>query len=554
MIDLKNGEPVVGTTSSPPQRRHKFDCLVTVALLLMIALGAVVRLINLGYPSLWVDEYDHLYAAKNLLETGRPTLPSGVPYTRAFPFTLLVAVSFRFLGISEFSARLPSVVFGLLLIPLGFLLGRFFYNKWAGLVTAFLITFLPQTVGWSRACRMYTLFAVLYVLVVLCFYKGFEPNSDDTQPGADPPEQGCPKRPRTVRPGWLLLCGLLLALTCYVQMLGALFGIVVVSYCLAMTAVIARRKGLRAAAATKYAAALGAIVLGALLVLATTSALQRMWAVANECPPYALWKARMYSYYLPYLFGTRLDKLAILGAFALAFRGKSGLYLLCALIPPLLFHSFALRWKAERYIFYLAPIFRVLVAVGVLVVGYWVVQTAMTVAQRLGASSRVRSASGWVTGISLVALVLASYSSLWQGAMVSREYHGVTVPHNDWRGAGRYVRARMHPSDAVASAVPLATLYYAGKNPEYVIRRFETFNSLAHARHHDLYGGGLILEDVPMMTEMMRKHQRGWLMVDVTRWNRFMLSEAQMAFIKRHMKRHPKASDGTVMVYSWGVR
>jgi len=98
-----------------------------------------------------------------------------------------------------------------------------------------------------------------------------------------------------------------------VQILGALFGIVVVSYCLAMTAVIARRKGLRAAAATKYAAALGAIVLGALLVLATTSALQRMWAVANECPPYALWKARMYSYYLPYLLGTRLDKLAILG-------------------------------------------------------------------------------------------------------------------------------------------------------------------------------------------------------------------------------------------------
>jgi 4-amino-4-deoxy-L-arabinose transferase-like glycosyltransferase len=530
-------------------RRPGHHTIILAFLFLLMAVGLLIRLINLGYPSLFMDEFNHIYAAQSLIETGEPLLPSGEPYTRSLPFTLLVAASFKLFGVSETSARLPSVIFGVLLIPIGFLLGRAFYGKWAGLMTAFLLTFLILPVGWSRASRMYILFAVLYALVVICFYKGFEPSKGLR--GKPEPHYSI----RSINPGWLLLAALLLALAYSVQMLAGLFVLSVLAYCLVMAVGVAVRKGVKPALLSKYGVLLIASALGGILLLATTSLLQSMWALSRECPPYAVWRADNYAYYVSTMLGTRFDMLAIIGALVLATSGKRGRYLLCALIIPLLFHSFLLRWKAERYVVYLYPLFLVVASVGALTVAAWLIKAVEALARRLGTGEKRLRMVRLAAGIGLAIFALVNYSSLRVGAFAFREYHGVTVPHNDWRGAGQYVKEHMQPNDAMASAVPLASIFYIGKKPEYSVRRFETFDldEANSGQHRDRYAGAIILEDVPMIQAMMNEHPRGWLVVDESRWNRFMLSDEQRDYIEQHMRRHPQASDGTVRVYSWGI-
>ena len=83
-----------------------------------------LRFNNLGDHSFSNDEAITTYAAIGVLEHGTPVLPSGEVYTRALLNTYLIALSFKTLGVSEFSARIVSVIFGTLTIPLVYLLGK----------------------------------------------------------------------------------------------------------------------------------------------------------------------------------------------------------------------------------------------------------------------------------------------------------------------------------------------------------------------------------------------------------------------------------------------
>lgn len=545
MIELKNGQTAVHESELLlVGRRFRSSYWVTTALLLMMALGAVVRVINLGYPTFFMDEYDHVYAANSINETGKPLLPSGQPYTRALPFTYMVAASFRLFGMNETSARLPSVVFGILMIPVTFMLGRVFFSAGIGLLAALLVTCLVLPVEWSRACRMYTLFAFLYGLAFVSFYRGFEPT---TNGGKDYTLRSLDLR-------WLAVSMALLAAAYTVQMLAAMFVFGVAAYCLVMAVVVWRRHGAKSALASKYGAVLGAFAVGAGALAVSTDVFQRMWQVARECPAYAMWKAKRYDFYVPVLLGNNFERLAVLGAVVLAFRGRRGAYLLTGLIAPLLFHTFLLTWKSERYILYLYPLFAVTVSVGALTLAGWIITAVSKLMQSLKVESRARSWVGWASAAVTMLVWLATYQSLWQGVFLFKEYHGVTVPHVDWRGVAAYLKEHAEPTDAIAASVPLAIMYYAGRKPEYSVRRFEAEgrHPRNYGRVRDRYAGSLILEDVSMVERMMERHARGWFIVDVPRWNKHFLSQHQQDLVLRRMTPHPNASDGTVRVYSWG--
>ena len=154
--------------------RNKNSCSSLILLVVFVVIGASLRLINLDQPSFWVEEVKHVYSAKSFLENGEFALPSGLEYNRAQPFTFLVAVSFKLFGINEFSARLPSAIFGTLSILLVFFVGKGLFNERVGLIAALFLTFLPWEIGWSRVCRMYTMFQFLFLWGIYVFYKGFE--------------------------------------------------------------------------------------------------------------------------------------------------------------------------------------------------------------------------------------------------------------------------------------------------------------------------------------------------------------------------------------------
>jgi len=136
---------------------------------LIILFGGFLRIYNLGGPSLWVDEAISSLASLMILEKGIPLFDSGFLYSRAIIFHYLQAF-FLIFGRTEFLVRLPSVIFGLLTIVLGFYIGRQ-YDKKAGLITALLLAVFIYEISFSRQGRFYQLFQFLFFLTLFFLYK-----------------------------------------------------------------------------------------------------------------------------------------------------------------------------------------------------------------------------------------------------------------------------------------------------------------------------------------------------------------------------------------------
>ncbi len=80
-------------------------------------------------------------------------------------FTVLWA-SVRLIGFGDDAVRVPSIVFGILLIPLVYLLGKEAYDRRTGAVGAVIVSVAPYTVWYSQEARMYALLMVFGVIAL----------------------------------------------------------------------------------------------------------------------------------------------------------------------------------------------------------------------------------------------------------------------------------------------------------------------------------------------------------------------------------------------------
>ena len=129
--------------------------------------AAALRLPGLGQQSLWVDEGNTYVRAvlpfdvvlDNLLE-----VHNQVPL-----YYLLLRLSTRLIGSSEFALRLPSVFFGLVNIVFVYLLGRLSGHRGVGIWAAWFMAVNPFHVWYSREARMYSLGLLLATSAMWCF-------------------------------------------------------------------------------------------------------------------------------------------------------------------------------------------------------------------------------------------------------------------------------------------------------------------------------------------------------------------------------------------------
>jgi len=143
-------------------------------LLLILFLGIFLRIYNIGYQSLWIDESYSINAAFEILEKGYPLLDSGKWYTKGILHTYSIAFFFLF-NVSEAAARFPAMLFGSAMIILSYILCTTLYaSRKAGLICAFFIATSYWQIAWSRQARMYTQFMFLFWLSILFFYLWIE--------------------------------------------------------------------------------------------------------------------------------------------------------------------------------------------------------------------------------------------------------------------------------------------------------------------------------------------------------------------------------------------
>jgi hypothetical protein len=162
---------------------NKVKPIYLVIILTLIGLG--LRAHNLGLQDIRGDENQVVSAAAGYYHTGdyfqwdwikdEPACTDkaqGCYYNRAWPHTWMIAQVYKIAGISEASSRIPSVIFGTLLILISYPIALFFTkSRLAALITTFLVTIAPSYISLSRYIRMYAILLPIFLLLVYTTYR-----------------------------------------------------------------------------------------------------------------------------------------------------------------------------------------------------------------------------------------------------------------------------------------------------------------------------------------------------------------------------------------------
>jgi 4-amino-4-deoxy-L-arabinose transferase-like glycosyltransferase len=150
-------------------RRGEPDTSRHTALLVLGGIVLVGFALRLAVPrGIWLDEAISIHQARLSLHDMFHTLYVG---DRQPPLhDLVLWLTIRVFGHSEFAVRLPSLIAGTLVIPVLYELGRELYDRRTGLIAAAFAAASPLLVWYAQEVRMYifvTLFGLLALLTQL---------------------------------------------------------------------------------------------------------------------------------------------------------------------------------------------------------------------------------------------------------------------------------------------------------------------------------------------------------------------------------------------------
>lgn len=153
--------------------------LLLAAIVILAASLRIYRLDNIP-PSLSWDETAVGYNAWTIANFGKDESGAAWPIVfRSFeedkhPVHIYATAFFvKLLGLSEFSTRIPSAIFGILNVILIFFLGRiFFKSSFLGLVSAFILAISPYSIHFSRFNHELNFALFFFLLGLVCFFQG----------------------------------------------------------------------------------------------------------------------------------------------------------------------------------------------------------------------------------------------------------------------------------------------------------------------------------------------------------------------------------------------
>jgi 4-amino-4-deoxy-L-arabinose transferase-like glycosyltransferase len=159
------------TTTSEASDDGPFEPRNSLRLWLVVALGAVLRLVALGHKSFWLDEITSVAIVQQ---------PSAAFWHFLWHEEGNMAMYYVLLrpwlhfGNSEAIIRLLSVLPGVLSIPLMYLLGKRLFGPRAGILTAALFALNPCAIASSQEARAYSFLVLMVIISTYCFIRLME--------------------------------------------------------------------------------------------------------------------------------------------------------------------------------------------------------------------------------------------------------------------------------------------------------------------------------------------------------------------------------------------
>lgn len=489
-------------------------------------LALFVRLSHLGEVSLDFDEYLHALAGQQLVSEGKPLLPSGHAYARAFSYTWFVGQSIRWFGSSEASVRLPSAIFGTLLVLLAGIAANRWWGLSAAIVVMLLVAFDPYCLQMSRVCRMYAPFHLLYLLSLFAAYEALEESATALH-----------------RAGWYLTAAASSVLALQLQPLAVEAGASFLGYVGLQSLLQRKRK--------YFGFVLLAVAAVAALILVKPSAVTGLWHEVNFAPAYAAPWRYDYGFYVRHAWQVNpgivlLLVPALIGC--IRNRATLGWYLASATLIPIGLHSLIFDWKEDRYLLHVVPV--ILIAIGGAIAAWSEKLAARVVSPTV--NRRKFQPTWFIVCLFLIPFGVAFYRG--------RSLSGLdgTVPR--WRQVYAAMRPQIEPDDALIISVPLVSAYYLDHRlPDYILLNVlvgdsgHTTTRGPEGLYLDWYTNRPLVTTAGEMEEVFRRHPQGWIIVDRERFEAETCVPAEVRkVISDHCRLWP-SQDPAIVIYRWGA-
>lgn len=547
--------PVV--TTPPPDWSALADRYALRALAGLLLMGFILRVLHLDALSLWIDEFVHVFRARDFNAGTGPLLTND---NNGILLTVVMLPFFKILGATAFWARFPSVLFGVGTIYLMYRLGERLFNRYVGLIAAFAGTFSLYLIFWSRVSRNYAIFAFFYLLLGLVFLKFFENKKEETS------TDFWKRNGLSPRYGLLLIPTLLASLLSHQLTFFFAFSVGTFAFIIAIGQII---RGAEDRFRNKYFwLALASLPL-LLLILpgvndvlrgplsALLSAQQVDWVLPQWSRLSELWASQPWEAFRIYHGVLRYDPTllyfpAVAGLY-LGFRQRahSAAWLVGNIVTPLLLMSFLFRDPAQpRYFIFVFPWFLISSAVFF----NWFFQYLLQ-KRFLNASNNMRYA------VLLFPFVFVLASVRWselKRLVLAEQIEGHVVNENiaeynftNWRQPCDFVNEHRQAADVLMSTVTNAASYYLGEDNILWFRQMQYDTKLKRYVQNPPEPNRYSAATFEDLRRTVASAPRGWLLADYYLDNVF-VDEQSRLFVYQNLQYYPEASsDGSVKVFGW---
>jgi mannosyltransferase len=153
-----------------PEQLHKYKYIFILSFITIC--GLVLRICGLTVHSLWLDELQSVVTCdpNNSFSSIREICTAS--YDPAPPtFYYLLNLWFKLFGYSDTSARLLPAIFGIVSIPLMYLLGKNLFDRRVGIYAALITAINYYNISYSLEVRFYSLLFFFSALSYLYYFK-----------------------------------------------------------------------------------------------------------------------------------------------------------------------------------------------------------------------------------------------------------------------------------------------------------------------------------------------------------------------------------------------
>ena len=153
--------------------------LSSMLLLLIVLIGACLRLYKIGSNSLWFDEAISVWFANESL--GNIIIKQTSADVHPPFYYIVLSLWINVFGNGEFEVRLLSAIFGILSIPLLYLIVKNLFGTLPALISALMLALSPFHVYYSQEARMYSILTFCVLLSIFFMVKMLSIGKEPTQ-------------------------------------------------------------------------------------------------------------------------------------------------------------------------------------------------------------------------------------------------------------------------------------------------------------------------------------------------------------------------------------